>query len=456
MVLILLLLIGVFSIATIRQTETEGRGAAAGISAEIDAMGGGKVVVIITSSSPSDIELADALETRLKSAGHEVAAKISGTPPEVRRLFDELERSRERVDIIACTQSISTWPVIEKAPDRYRFLKGSTIIFPTSKAWPRFLSTENIRNIADRISVIAILSIGMTLVIITAGIDLSVGSFVALAAVLVSLFIQQMNGPDTSVFGLMICSLGAILFCGMLGAFSGVISTTFKITPFIATLAMLMIAKGLAFKFSNVTTIPVASEAFGWIGKGRMAGIPVSVIIMLLLYAGAYIVMHRTAFGRYVYAIGGNKEAAFLAGVPVNKVLLGVYTISGLLAGLGGVITASNLAGGAATYGEYYELYSIAAVVVGGTSLLGGEGKILGTLIGAFIIAVIQSGMNQVGIESNTQRVVFGLVIIGAILSDTYKRGEITTKQVLLLVGGVALVGIGIVLYLRGVYPGNY
>jgi len=219
---------------------------------------------------------------------------------------------------------------------------------------------------------------------------------------------------------------------------------------------MMMIARGLAYKFSNVTNIPITNESFAWLGKGRMAGVPVSVIFMTVLYMGAYFVMHWTTFGRHIYAIGGNREAARLSGVPVNRVLLMVFTICGLLAGLGGVISASNLAGGAATYGDYYELYTIAAVVVGGTSLMGGEGKIGGTLIGAFIIAVIQSGMNQVGIESNTQKVVFGSVIIGAILSDKYKRKEITGAELLLLFIGIGIVGVAIYSFLKVVYPENY
>ncbi|MGI9542331.1 MAG: ABC transporter permease, partial [Cyclobacteriaceae bacterium] len=288
-------------------------------------------------------------------------------------------------------------------------------------------------------------------------IDLSVGSLIALAAVICALFIQQFGGgADAGTGALIFSSLMAILICGLLGFFSGALSTTFKITPFIATLAMMMIARGLAYKFSNVTTIPITSESFAWLGKGRMGGIPVSVIVMVTLYLGAYFVMHWTTFGRRIYAIGGNTEAARLSGVPVKQVLVWVYTICGLLAGLGGVITASNLAGGAATYGDYYELYTIAAVVVGGTSLMGGQGKIFGTLIGAFIIAVIQSGMNQIGIESNTQKVVFGLVIIGAIVSDKYKRKEITTIHMILLLAAIAIVGASIYFFLKFTYPENF
>jgi len=150
--------------------------------------------------------------------------------------------------------------------------------------------------------------------------------------------------------------------------------------------------------------------------------LPNAVLLMALLYAAAHFMMARTVLGRYVYAVGGNAEAARLSGVPVKKVLLFAYTLCGALAGLGGIIMASQLKSGAPTYGQMYELYVIAAVVVGGTSLSGGEGKVLGTLIGAFIIAVIQNGMNLTGVESYTQKVVLGLVILGAVLLDILKR----------------------------------
>jgi ribose transport system permease protein len=150
--------------------------------------------------------------------------------------------------------------------------------------------------------------------------------------------------------------------------------------------------------------------------------IPNAVLLMLVLYTVAHVLMTRMALGRYIYAVGGNREAARLSGVPVRRVLLFVYTLCGCLAGLGGVITASQLKGGSPNYGHMYELYVIAAVVVGGTSLAGGEGKILGTLIGAFIIAVIRNGMNLTGVESYTQNVILGLVILGAVLLDRLKK----------------------------------
>lgn len=457
MILVLLFLVLFFSLMTISEEESVGKDAAIELVQKINQLDTKKYVVIITSTSEEDLEMSQALKVQLEQDGHTVLATVNGDPPTVGKALKELDEKGQKVDIIACSKNIVRWPVIEKSSSRYQVFKNVTTLHPQIHKRAGFLKADNLRNIADRISVIAILAIGMTLVIITAGIDLSVGSLIALSAVTCALFIQQFGGgPEASEGALILCSIGAILICGLMGFFSGVLSTTFKITPFIATLAVMMIARGLAYKFSNVTTIPISNESFAWLGKGRMGGIPVSVIVMTTLYALAYFVMHWTTLGRRIYAIGGNIEAARLSGVPVNSVLLLVYTICGLLAGLGGVITASNLDGGAATYGDYYELYTIAAVVVGGTSLMGGQGKIMGTLIGAFIIAVIQSGMNQVGIESNTQKVAFGLVIVGAILSDKYKRKEITSLQLSLLIGATAIAGIVIYLFLQNVYPENF
>ena len=454
MILVLVFLIALFSVLTINQEELSGSAAAEVMAKSINLEEGGKNVLIISSTSGGEIEMTQLLEELLEQGGHTVLARVNGDPPQVGAKLRELEELGEVIDVLAVTGNVSGWSLINSASSRFSICAGSEIVQPDSRKFPSFLKRDNLRNIADRISVIAILAIGMTMVIITAGIDLSVGSLIALAAVTSALFIREFGGDaDAGPVALIGCSFLAILICGLMGFFSGTLSTTFLITPFIATLAMMMIARGLAYKFSNVTTIPVTNESFAWLGKGRVGGIPVSVIVMTLLYAVAYFIMHRTTLGRYIYAIGGNTEAARLSGVPVKKVLVLVYTICGLLAGLGGVITASNLAGGAATYGDYYELYTIAAVVVGGTSLMGGEGKIMGTLIGAFIIAVIQSGMNQIGIESNTQKVVFGLVIIGAIVSDKYKRREISTYNMIFLLGAIAVVGTGIYLILKMIYP---
>jgi ribose transport system permease protein len=226
-------------------------------------------------------------------------------------------------------------------------------------------------------------------------------------------------------------SLGGIALCGAVGAFSGLVITRFLIPPFIATLAMMQVAAGMGYIISQGKPIYQLPEGFVALGRGAdpLLGIPYAVILMVVLYVIAHIVMSRTTFGRYVYAVGGNMEASRLAGIRVRAVLFSVYTLCGILAGLGGVLMASQLKSGAPTYGLTYELYVIAAVVVGGTSLSGGEGRIFGTLIGAFIIAVIQNGMNLTNVESYTQKVVLGLVILGAVLLDRLKHQRFRRKK---------------------------
>jgi ribose transport system permease protein len=217
--------------------------------------------------------------------------------------------------------------------------------------------------------------------------------------------------------------LAGILVCAMVGLYSGAMVAGFKIPPFIATLAVMQVANGLAYIFAKGQSIYEIPDAFTWLGRGLgWFSIPRAVVLMALIYLAAHILMSRTALGRRLYAVGGNAEAARLSGVNVGAVLLFAYTFCGALAGVGGVLLASQLKSGSPTYGLSYELYVIAAVVVGGTSLSGGEGKIFGTLIGALIIAVIQNGMNLTGVESYTQKVVLGAVILGAVLLDMLKK----------------------------------
>ena len=271
---------------------------------------------------------------------------------------------------------------------------------------------------------IAIIAIGMTLVIITGGIDLSVGSLVALSAVVTTWLIAHVGGAEQAgATAMVLACLAGIGISAALGLFSGAMITVFAIPPFIVTLAMMLVGSGLAYLLAKGESIYQVPETFIWLGRDTVGGLPISVVLMIILYIVAHIVMSRMSLGRYVYAVGGNREAARLSGVPVAAVLLFAYTLSGALAGLGGIVTASQLKSGSPNYGTMYELYVIAAVVVGGTSLSGGEGKIFGTLIGAFIIAVIQNGMNLTGVESYTQKVVLGLVILGAVLLDMLKKG---------------------------------
>jgi ribose transport system permease protein len=201
--------------------------------------------------------------------------------------------------------------------------------------------------------------------------------------------------------------------------------TRFAIPPFIGTLAMMLVGSGLAYLLAQGQSIYQIPDTFVWLGRGAdLFGLPNAVVLMLVLYALAQVLMSRMKLGRYLYAVGGNPEAARLSGVPVRRVLLFAYVVSGLLAGVGGVVMASQLKSGSPTYGSMYELYVIAAVVVGGTSLSGGEGRMLGTLTGAFTIAVIQNGMNLTNVESYTQKVVLGVVILGAVLLDKLRHAR--------------------------------
>jgi ribose transport system permease protein len=286
---------------------------------------------------------------------------------------------------------------------------------------------DNLRNIANQIAIIAILAVGMTMVIITGGIDLSVGSMVALAAVIVAMLVRDLAGATQAPASAMLaCATAAIAVCAALGLVNGLLVTVCQVPPFIATLGMMLMASGSAYLLAMGQSIYELPTAATWLGRGAdLLGVPNAVVLMLLLYVIAHVVMSRTVAGRYIYAVGGNAEAARLSGVPVRRVLLLVYATSGALAGLGGIVMTSLFQSAMPTYGEKYELSVVAAVVVGGTSIAGGEGKVLGTLVGAFIIAVIQNGMNLLGIQTYTQMVVLGAVIVGAVVLDRMKHFRI-------------------------------
>jgi ribose transport system permease protein len=230
---------------------------------------------------------------------------------------------------------------------------------------------------------------------------------------------------------MVLAAFGAMIVCGLTGAFSGFMITRFRIPPFIATLAMMQVAAGVAYIISQGKPIYQIPGSFIWLGRGvePLFKIPNAVILMVVLYVIAHVLMSRTTLGRYIYAVGGNEEASRLSGIRVKRVLFFVYTLCGILAGLGGVLMSSQLKSGAPTYGLSYELYVIAAVVVGGTSLSGGEGRIFGTLIGALVIGVIQNGMNLTNVESYTQKVVLGLVILGAVLLDRLKQQKLRLSK---------------------------
>jgi ribose transport system permease protein len=379
-------------------------------------------VAILVGTSIDNDGFADRAKNNLQSHGIANVIVISGDPHDIRVGLQKMIDVGTPPEAILCTadevqpfeQLRAGLPAISNVP----------AIVPPTHAWPTFLTTNNLFNVANQIVVIAILAVGMTMVIITGGIDLSVGSLVALSAVVTGVLIRDYaGGSHAGVIPMAMCCVAGILVCGMVGAFTGGMITVFKVPPFIITLSMMLVASGRAYTVVNGGSVYDVPPSFGWLGAGNSFGrFPNAVILMIVVYAVAHIVLSRTRLGRYIYAVGGNAEAARLSGVPVNLVVLTVYILSGLAAGLGGVVVASNLGGSAATYGLSYELYAIAAVVVGGTSLMGGEGNVTGTLVGALIIAVIRNGMNLTGVAPFRQAEVLGWVILGALWLDSLKR----------------------------------
>ena len=424
-IVVLLVLCVYFSVVTSSEQSPVGDAAAKQVYATIvDQFGRSPRVLIAASDQPSDPAFAASLARDLTASGAQVVGSIQGEPKDAREMLAKLQAAGDRLDAIACTQVASEWLVFSDIKSDFPSLGQPRLITPRRYRWPNFLKAENLLNIANQIAVIAIVAIGMTFVIITGGIDLSVGSLLALSAVITAVLIRDCaGGVNASPGGMVLTCVVAIVICGVIGAFSGLMITGFAIPPFIVTLAVMLVSSGLAYIVAKGQSIYQIPESFVWLGReADLMGLPNAVVLMLILYCLAHVTMSRMRLGRYLYAVGGNSEAARLSGVPVKRVLLFAYVASAMLAGLGGVIMASQLKSGSPTYGNMYELYVIAAVVVGGTSLSGGEGKMLGTLAGVFTIAVIQNGMNLTNVESYTQKVVLGIVILGAVVLDTIRR----------------------------------
>ncbi len=425
MVLVLLLLCAFFSVVTTKEQWPSGESGAKQVAAAIQEKHGKAARIIIAASTQSgDPEFADALAREFAAAGGKVLAVAKGEPKDARESLVKLSAAGEKVDAVACTRVASTWAVFEDLKTDFPALGTPGVIAPQSYRSPTFLKSDNLLNIANQIAVIAIIAIGMTMVIITGGIDLSVGSVIALSAVISALIIREFGGGVNAGTAAMIgACVAAVIACGLVGTLSGVIITRFAVPPFIATLAFMLIGRGRALTLTDNQSVYQLPDSFVWLGRGAdFFGLPNAVTLMLVLYLIAHIVMSRTKLGRYIYAVGGNREAARLSGVPVNRVILFAYVTCSMLAAVGGVIQASLFKSGSPTYGNMYELYVIAAVIVGGTSINGGEGKMFGTFIGAFIIAVIQNGMNLMDVGSNKQMEVLGAVILGAVLLDKFRN----------------------------------
>ena len=290
------------------------------------------------------------------------------------------------------------------------FLKPDT--FPT---W------DNVRNMLTQASVVGVLAIGMTFVIATAGIDLSVGSMVAAAGVFGGIMVGT-DGTSSLVF-----ILATIGFAVLLGSVNATAVAYGRVVPFIATLAMFSIARGIALLLNDklpVGLLDLNGGSFGdpaafsllWFGSGRILGIPPSVYVFIAITVVGWVVLNRTRYGRYVVAVGGNREAARIAGVPVRKTIFSVYVVSGLLAGVAAVLLCARLGSASPVSGNLYELDAIGAVVIGGTSLAGGRATIVGTFLGVLTFALIFSLMTQLNLSTEVQQVTKGLIVLGAVL----------------------------------------
>ncbi|MCF8453197.1 MAG: ABC transporter permease [Pedobacter sp.] len=281
---------------------------------------------------------------------------------------------------------------------------------------PQFLTVSNWTIIITQVSINALLAFGVTFVIITGGIDLSLGSIVAVAGVSAAMLAH----PDS--YPVLVPVFAGLLAGLLIGAFNGFIITKSKIAPFIVTLGTMTIGRGLALILSNGRPVSNLSEPFVFIGSGKIMDIPVLIVILVLMFILCSIILNKTILGRYIYAVGGNEQAARASGINVTQVKMAVYSISGLLAGLAGILLTSRITTGQPNAGAGFELDAIAAVVIGGTSTTGGKGTIAGTLIGVLLIGVINNSLDLLNVTSYYQQVVMGIIIIGAVVLDSLNQ----------------------------------
>jgi inositol transport system permease protein len=281
---------------------------------------------------------------------------------------------------------------------------------------PRFLTVQNLMIIVTQVSINALLAFGVTFVIITGGIDLSIGSMVAVAGVVAATFAH----PDTYpvVVPVAVGLLAGLLF----GAFNGLVITRSKVPPFIVTLGTMTIGRGMALILSKGRPVSNLSDSFNFIGGGKILGIPTLIIILIVAFIICSIILQKTVIGRYMYAVGGNEQAARASGIQLSTVKMIVYTLCGGLAALAGILLTSRITTGQPNAGTGFELDAIAAAIIGGTSTSGGTGTMTGTLIGALLIGVISNGLDLLNVTSYYQQVVMGIIIIGAVVLDSVNR----------------------------------
>jgi inositol transport system permease protein len=295
---------------------------------------------------------------------------------------------------------------------------------------PRFLSSVNLFNVMRQVSITGLLAIGMTFVILTAGIDLSVGSLLAFAGLVAAAVAKGgmqdrfTVGDDTIGYGWQLAALAAIAIGLLGGLLQGVAITRLKVPAFVVTLGGMSVFRGAALLFAAGGPISGFQPDYTWWGQGRIAGVPVPVIIFLVSAVIAHVVLSYTRYGRRVYAVGGNPEAARLAGLNVNFVIGSVYVIMGFFAGLGAFVLSARLNSAEAVAGTGYELTVIASVVIGGTSLFGGSGSIFGTVIGTILIGVLLNGLVLMNVNSYIQQIIIGVIIVLAVAFDTFAKSR--------------------------------
>ena len=310
------------------------------------------------------------------------------------------------------------------------FLVAMMIVFAVLE--PRFLSSINLFNVMRQISITGLVAIGMTFVILTAGIDLSVGSLLALAGLAAAIVAKggiesRFNvGAQTEAagYGWFAAMLVAIMVGTAGGWLQGFSITKLKVPPFVVTLGGLSVYRGLALQIAGGGPISGFDQSYVWWGQGRLGPVPVPVIVFLLFAAAAHVVLTYTRFGRQVYAVGGNPEAARLAGLPVQRILVLVYTIVGFFAGLAGFVLSARLNSSEAVAGIGYELTVIASVVIGGTSLFGGQGGVAGTVVGSILIGVLINGLVLMNVSPYVQQIIIGVIIVAAVAFDQFAKSR--------------------------------
>ncbi len=335
--------------------------------------------------------------------------------------------------------ALSPYAVLDLLLRGRAFFALIVIIITFSMLSPRYLTVSNMLIMTNHVAIFALLALGMLLVILSGGIDLSVGSVLALCGVVAGWLLQ---GVELTAFGvivyppvwavvLMTLGVGALV-----GAVNGVLVAYLKVPAFVATLGTLYVARGVALLMTNGLTFnnlagrpEYGNTGFEWLGFYRIWGVPIGVIIMVVVALAATFLLTRTSFGRWLYAAGGNMNAAELSGVPVKRVQVTVYVLSGLCAAIAGLVLSSQLTSAGPTAGNTYELTAIAAVVIGGAALTGGRGTVLGTLLGAFVIGYLSNGLVIIGVSSYWQTVFTGAVIVLSVLLNSIQYGKRASRS---------------------------